>query len=98
MADVSVPGYQAFWAYKRASLKSEYQVLIKQYPDADTQHRQLFKLLCDIEDVAGYTPAGVVETAEWTALVSAAEENRTLAELSPARHCSVLCMGPTQLH
>jgi hypothetical protein len=48
MAVVPVPGYQAFWADKRASLKSEYRVLIKQYADVDTQYTQLFKLLCDI--------------------------------------------------
>jgi hypothetical protein len=52
-------------------------VLIKQYPDADVQYRQLFKILRDIEDVAGYTPAAVGESAEWTARVSASEENRT---------------------
>jgi hypothetical protein len=36
----------------------------------------LFQILCDIEDVAGYTPAAVGESAEWTAIVSAADENR----------------------
>jgi hypothetical protein len=76
MADVPVPGYQAFWADKQASLQSEYEVLRRQYPDADTQHRLLFQILCAIEDVAGYTHAAVGESAEWTAIVSAAEENR----------------------
>jgi hypothetical protein len=77
MAAAPVPGYQAFWAEKRASLQAEYKNLIGNYPDADTQYRQPFKVLCNIEDVAGYTPAVVGESAEWTAIVSAAEENRT---------------------
>jgi hypothetical protein len=76
MADAPVPGYQAYWAERRASLQSEYQVLIKQYPDANMQYRLLYKTLCDIEDVAGYTPAAVGESAEWTAIVSTAEDNR----------------------
>lgn len=75
IADITVPGYQAFWADKHASLQSEYQVMIGQYPDADTQYRQLFKVLCAIEEMAGYVPAAVRESAEWMA-VSAAEENR----------------------
>jgi hypothetical protein len=61
MANAPVPGYQAFWAERCASLQSEYHVLIKQYPDADTQYRLLYKTLCDIENVAGYTPAAVGE-------------------------------------
>jgi hypothetical protein len=72
MAAAPVPGYQAFWAEKRASLQAEYKTLI-----GYTRYRQLFKVLCNIEDVAGYTPAVVWESAEWTATVSAAEENRT---------------------
>jgi hypothetical protein len=49
---------------------------MNQYPDADTQYRLLFQTLCDIEDVAGYMPAAVGESAEWTAIVRAADENR----------------------
>jgi hypothetical protein len=76
MAAVPVPGYQAFWADKRASLQAEYNTLIEKYPDADTQYRQLYSALCATEDVAGYTPAVVGESAEWTAVVSSAEDNR----------------------
>jgi hypothetical protein len=83
MVDVPVAGFQAFWADTRASLQSEYQVLTRQYPDADTQHRLLFKVVCDTEDVAGYTPPVVRESAEWTAIISAAEETR-------ARYCKAL--------
>jgi hypothetical protein len=76
MAAVLVPGYQAFWADKRASLEADYNTLIGKYPDADTQYGQLYSTLCTIEDVAGYTPAVVGESAEWTAIVRSAEENR----------------------
>jgi hypothetical protein len=37
--------------------------------------KQLYKLLGDIEDVAGHTPASVGESAEWGVIVNAAEEN-----------------------
>jgi hypothetical protein len=76
MADAPVPGYQAFWAERRAALKSEYQVLIKQHPDADTQYRLLYNTFCIIEEVAGCTPAAVGESAEWTEIVNTAEDNR----------------------
>jgi hypothetical protein len=76
MADAPVPGYQTFWAERRVSLKSEYQVLIKEYPDPDTQCRLLYKIICSIEDVAGCAPAAVEESTEWTAIVTSAEENR----------------------
>jgi hypothetical protein len=48
---------------------------VQQYPDVDAQLKQLFKLLGDIEDVAGHTPASVGESTEWAAIVNAAEEN-----------------------
>jgi hypothetical protein len=76
MVDVPVPGYQAFWANERTTLKSEYQRQIGQFPDAHAQLRQLFQVLCDIEDVAGYPPALVGESEQWSSIVNAAEENR----------------------
>jgi hypothetical protein len=76
MADISVLGYQAFWTDKRRTLKSEYQRLIGQFPDADTQLKQLFNILCDIEDVAGYIPASVSGSEQWSSIVSTTEENR----------------------
>jgi hypothetical protein len=71
MAAVPVPGYQAYWTDKRQTLKSEYQQLVAQFPDADAQLKQLFKLLCDIEDVAGYTSASVGDSKEWSSIVNA---------------------------
>jgi hypothetical protein len=76
MTAFPMPGYQAFWTEKRASLEAEYKTLIGKHPDADTQYRQLYKAICAIEDVAGFMPAVVGESAEWTAIVSAAGKNR----------------------
>jgi hypothetical protein len=74
MAGVPVPVYQAFWAERRASLQAEYKAIVKQYPKADRQYRHLLDILCDIEDVASFTPAAVGESAEWAAIVSAADD------------------------
>jgi hypothetical protein len=76
MANVPVPGYQAFVTEKRVTLKSEYKQLLGQFPDADAQLKQLFKVVCDIEDVPGYTPASVGESQEWSAIVNTADDNR----------------------
>jgi hypothetical protein len=38
--------------------------------------KQLFKVLCDFEDVERYTPALVGDSEQWSSIVSAAEENR----------------------
>jgi hypothetical protein len=59
-------------------LKSEYRQLLGQFPDADAQLKQLFKVLCDIEEVAGYTPAPVGESEKWSSIVNVAEENRKI--------------------
>jgi chaperonin cofactor prefoldin len=71
MGGVPVPGYQTFWTNKRSTLRSKYQSLVQQYPDADAQLKQLFKVLGDIEDVAGDKPASVGESVEWAAIVNA---------------------------
>jgi hypothetical protein len=83
MADIPVPGYQAFWTNKRKTFKAEFGKLVEQYPGAEPQLRQLFKVLCDIEDVAGYTPASVGESQDWSFIVSTVEENR-------ANYCKAL--------
>jgi hypothetical protein len=76
MADIPVPGYQAFWIDKCKALNSEYKRLLSQSPDADAQLKQLFKVLCDIEDVAGYTPASEGDSDQWSYIVNTAEDNR----------------------
>jgi hypothetical protein len=75
MADIPVPGYQAFWT-ARKTIKGEYQRLLAQHPDAEEQLRQLYKILRDIEDVARRTPAAVGESERWSFNVSTMEENR----------------------
>jgi hypothetical protein len=49
MADIPVPGYQAFWTDKCNKLKSEYQQIMGQFPDVDVQLKQLLKVMRDIE-------------------------------------------------
>jgi hypothetical protein len=46
---------------------------VQQYPDANAQLIQLFKVVGDIEDVAGHTPTSVGESAEWAAIVNSAD-------------------------
>jgi hypothetical protein len=76
MAGVPVPVCQQFCAYKRSSLQDEHQNLVKMYPDAASPLKLIFKVTCDIEDLAGCTPASVGESVEWATIVSQAEENR----------------------
>jgi hypothetical protein len=76
MADIPVPGYQAFWIDKGKALKTEYKRLLNQSPDGDAQLKQLFKVLSDIEDVAGYTSASVGVSDQRSTIVNTAEENR----------------------
>jgi hypothetical protein len=75
MAETLMPGYQAFWAEEHVSLKSEYRQLLGQFPDADAQLKQLFKVMCDSEDVAGHAPASVGESEQWSSIVNIAGEN-----------------------
>jgi hypothetical protein len=65
-----VPGYQAFWTIKRKRLKVEYQKLVGQHAEADSPLKQLFRVLCDMEDMAGYTPAAVAESHNWISIVN----------------------------
>jgi hypothetical protein len=49
--------------------------------------QQLFKVLCDIEDLASYTSASVGESEEWVTIISSAEDNRE-------NYCKVLRRKP----
>jgi hypothetical protein len=40
MGDALVSVYQTFWVNKLYTLKSEYQALVQQYPEADSQLKQ----------------------------------------------------------
>jgi hypothetical protein len=75
MEVVPLPAYKTFWTCKRKTLKAEFQELVGKRPDAEAQLRQLFRVLCDIEDVAGYAPTSVGESEKWTAIVNTVEEN-----------------------
>jgi hypothetical protein len=57
------------------SVKSRMKRLLIQFPDADAQLKQLFKVLCEIEGVAGYTPASVCDSEQWSSIVNTAEDN-----------------------
>jgi hypothetical protein len=69
MADVPVPAYQEFWAEKRSALQAEYKSIVNTHPDAAPCLQQLYKVLSDIEALAGCTPATVGESEEWAAIV-----------------------------
>jgi hypothetical protein len=64
MGDVPMPGYQTFWKNKCSTLKSEYQTLVQQYPEADAQIKQLLKVLGDTEGVATHISGSVGENAD----------------------------------
>jgi hypothetical protein len=36
----------------------------------------LFNVLCNIEDLAGFTPVPVAQSEEWAIIISSAEESR----------------------
>jgi hypothetical protein len=40
-------------------IKAEHQLLVAKYPEAEAQLKQLFKIMCAIEVVAGHAPASV---------------------------------------
>jgi hypothetical protein len=76
MAGVAVPVYQEFWTDKRSSFKTEYKAIISTHPDAAPSMQQLFKVLCDIEDLGSYTSVSVGESEEWAVIINSAEDNR----------------------
>jgi hypothetical protein len=46
------------------------------YPEAASVAQQVYRVLIDVENLAGSTPAKVGESSEWTSVVNGAEENR----------------------
>jgi hypothetical protein len=76
MAYVPVPGFQKFWTDKQTTLKLEYHALGAKYPHADSLMKEVFKVMCDNEDLVGYTPTLVGESREHTSIVKTAKENR----------------------
>jgi hypothetical protein len=82
MADVPVPGFRKYWP-QQSSLKSEYHNITDTYPEAAPALQREYKVLGDIENLAGCTPAKVGKISEWTSILYSVEENR-------AKFCKVL--------
>jgi hypothetical protein len=76
MADVPVPKFRKYWTQKLASLKLEWHATANKYPQAASIVQQVYRLLSDIENLTGYTPAKVGESSDWIIVVNIAEENR----------------------
>jgi hypothetical protein len=57
--------------------------MVKKYPDASSTIKILFKLLCDIKELAGCTPASVGKSVEWATISNYTEENHL-------NYCNVL--------
>jgi hypothetical protein len=60
---------------KRPSFKNGFQSIVDKYPDATPAMKFLFKILCTIEDLAGFTPAPVGQREEYAVIISSAEES-----------------------
>jgi hypothetical protein len=67
---------QAFWTDTCKKLKSEYQQLIEQFLDADAQLKQVFKVICNIEEMARYTPTSVGGSEQRSSIIIMTEENK----------------------
>jgi uncharacterized protein with NRDE domain len=76
MPVVRLLGYKTFWMRKHKTLKAEFQDLMSKHPDTEAQLWQLFGVLCDTEEVAGYTPPTVGESDKWTEIMNTVEENQ----------------------
>lgn len=75
MADISVPGYQAFWTDKRKRLKSEYKRQIGQFPNTDTAETAVYSIL-RYQGRGRVHSIFVGDNKQWSSIVSVAEENR----------------------
>jgi hypothetical protein len=68
-------GLQTTFDGQTAITKNEHKDLISKYPDSAASIKQLFKVLCDIENLASHTPLSG-QSEEWAAITSSADENR----------------------
>jgi hypothetical protein len=76
MADVPVTGFRKCGIQKLTSLKIQCHAITNIYPEATSVVQQIRKVLSDIENLAGCTPAIVGESSVWTTIVNSAEDNR----------------------
>jgi hypothetical protein len=77
MVDVPVPVFRKYWTQKLASLNSQCHVITNKYPEAGSAKQKVHKVLNYIEILAGWTPAKVGDSPEWTTNMNIAEEKRT---------------------
>jgi hypothetical protein len=52
MAGVPILPYKQLWTDKRLSLGTQYKDIANKYPNASQTMQQLFKVLCDTENLA----------------------------------------------
>jgi hypothetical protein len=76
MADVQVPGFPKYWTKFLASLNPQCHVITNKYPEAVSVVQQVYKVLNEIEIIAGCAPAKVGESPEWATIVNCADKNR----------------------
>jgi hypothetical protein len=74
MVDVPVSGFRKSWAQKLASPKSECHAITNTYPEAASVVQQVYRVVGDIENLAGKALAKVGESSEWTSIVDSAYE------------------------
>jgi hypothetical protein len=76
MAGVSVPGFQKHCTQNPDWLKTECHAVTKKYQEIAFVVQQVYKVLTDIDNLAGCTQAKVGERSEWTSIVNSTEEKR----------------------
>jgi hypothetical protein len=75
-------GIPEIWTQNLASLKSECHAIMSKHPEAASIVQQVHKVLGDMENLAGCTPAKVGESSEWTSIVNSSEENSKMLPMS----------------
>jgi hypothetical protein len=76
MADVPIPGVQNHWTQNLASLNPHCHAITNKYPEAGSVVQQVYKVLNEIEIIAGCAPAKEGESPEWNTIVNCADKNR----------------------
>jgi hypothetical protein len=77
MAEVPIQRFRKYWSRKPVC-----HAITNKYPEAGSVLQQIYKILNDIEILAGCTPAKVEERSEWTSFVNSVEENRSESTFS----------------
>jgi hypothetical protein len=64
MADIPVLGFWKYWTPKLASLKFQCHAITNKYTQAASVVQKVYRVLSDIENLAGCTPAKAGESSE----------------------------------